>query len=495
MNRRIFLAAMASAAAPVRALPPQSKDPFDLGVASGDPTANGVVLWTRLTPETGAGNLRVTWEAAEDEQFRKIAKKGRTVATPGLGHSVHVEVNGLQPDRWYWYRFRIGPHESPVGRTRTMPSAGSLPEKFRFTFASCQHFEQGYFTAYQHMAEENPDLVVHLGDYIYEGPPRPNLVRRHNSPEIVTLSDYRNRYALYRSDEHLRRMHALAPWIVTWDDHELDNNYAGDIPEDKQTRAEFLERRANAYQAYYEHTPLRRASIPSGSRMRLYRRVSFGGLAEFFVLDSRQYRTDQPCGDGNKEQCPAALDESATILGMDQERWLTGGLADSRARWNVLAQQVMVAKVDRKSGPGEQYSMDQWSGYEAARRRLTGFLGDRKPSNPVVLTGDIHTNWCNDLKAGGFGENDAVVASEFVGTSISSGGDGSDAPGDWESTLAENPHVKFHNRRRGYVRCDVTPGQWRTDYRTVEYVARLGAPVATRASFVLENGRLGVQKA
>jgi len=345
------------------------------------------------------------------------------------------------------------------------------------------------------MAAEHPDLVVHLGDYIYEGPGRENLVRKHNSPEIVSLTDYRNRHALYKSDPAIRKVHHQCPWIVTWDDHEVDNNYAGDIPEDKQTRAELLERRANAYQAYYEHMPLRTGAAPQGSRMQLYRRVPFGGIAQFTVLDTRQYRTDQPCNDGTKAPCPAVYDAAATLLGPAQEAWLKESLDRSAARWNIIANQVLVARIDRKPGEEEMLSMDQWSGYEANRDRVMRFLAERKPSNPIVITGDIHSNWVSDLKVNWKDERAPAVASEFVGTSISSGGDGSDETPLTADLYRENPHLKMFNARRGYVMVTLTPEQCRADYRVVPFVTKPGAPVRTHSSWVVENGRRGVTKA
>jgi alkaline phosphatase D len=478
-----------------------SSDPFTLGVASGDPTPDGIVLWTRLAPDplNGGGmpsrRVDVEWQIATDEKMERIVKKGRVAASPALGHSVHADVRGLEPDRWYWYRFKTGSHESPIGRTRTAPDSQKALDKLSFAFASCQHYETGYFTAYRHMVEEDIQLIVHLGDYIYEAAARPGRPRYHNSPEPASLNDYRNRHALYRTDPDLQKAHQLFPWIVTWDDHELENNYAGDKSEDGVPREPFLERRANAYQAYYEHMPLRRASLPKGSSMLLYRRLAFGDLAEFSVLDSRQYRTDQPCGDGNKPQCPEALSEEATILGPDQERWFLAGLGRSQARWNIVAQQVLMAKVDRKAGAEQMYAMDQWSGYEAARNRVLKFLHERKPSNPVVLTGDIHSNWVADLKLDFADPKSPTVGTEFVGTSISSGGDGADTQPAVEAYLPENPHLKFYNNQRGYVKCVVTPDRWQTDYRVLPFVEKPGAGIKTRASFVVEHGRPGALKA
>jgi len=510
VNRRLFLAqsgtlisSLYSLRTPLLGAPKFGKDPFTLGVASGDPTASGVVLWTRLAPEplaeTGTGGMEnaaveVEWRIAEDERLSKGVKRGRAIATPNLGHSVHVEVEGLRPDRWYWYQFKAGNYTSPVGRTRTMPAAGAKAARLQYTFASCQHWEAGLWTAYEHMAKEELDLVIHLGDYIYEGPARSNGVRKHQGPEITTLSHYRNRHALYKSDPALQKVHQMFPWVVTWDDHEVDNNYAGDVAEDKQTRAELLERRANAYQAYYENMPLRAAALPKGSAMLLYRTVDFGDLARFAVLDTRQYRTDQPCGDGNKGGCREAFDPQATILGAAQREWLFGTLGASRARWNVVAQQVLMAKIDTKAGEEEAYSMDQWSGYEADRKKVLDFFAQRKPSNPIVITGDIHSNWVADLKMDWKDERSATVGTEFVGTSISSGGDGAEERPTTQAQYRENPHLKWFNGQRGYVKCTVTPAEYRADYRVVPYVLKPGAPVATRSSWTVENGRAGVKK-
>lgn len=496
-----MLTALWNTPVPVWAAPKFSADPFSLGIASGDPAPDGMVLWTRLAPKPLEGGgmpeaaVPVEWRVAEDEGMKRVVRKGTAMAVPALAHSVHVEVAGLRPDRPYWYQFRAGGAASRVGRTRTAPAPGAMPAQLRYSFASCQHWETGYFTAYEHMAAENPDLVVHLGDYIYEGAPRPGNPRLHNSAEIVSLSDYRNRHALYKTDKALQNMHAWAPWIVTWDDHEVDNNYAGDIAEDKQTRQELLERRANAYQAYYEHMPLRASSAPKGSGLLLYRNLPWGALANFTVLDTRQYRTDQPCGDGRKAPCKEAYDPSATLLGAEQHAWMERQLAQSRSVWNVVAQQVLMAKIDFQRGDGELLSMDQWSGYEACRNRVLRFLDERKIGNPVVITGDIHSNWACDLRLDWRNEKSPTVGTELVGTSISSGGDGADAMKGVEDVYAENPHLKWHSARRGYVSCVVTPKQTRADYRTVPYVAKPGAPVQTARSFVIEAGRPGLQKA
>lgn len=479
--------------------------PFQLGVASGDPAADGFVLWTRLAPKPldGGGmpaeNVRVHWRVAEDEAMTKVVAKGSEVASPDWAHSVHVEVAGLKPDRWYWYEFKSGAEVSPRGRTRTLASLGTAAKDtspLKMTFASCQHFETGFYTAYDHMLAESPDIVFHLGDYIYEGPGAENRIRMHQGPEIKSLEDYRNRHAQYRSDLSLQAMHQNAPWVVTWDDHEFDNNYAADISEKKKTnRVKFLQRRAAAYQAYYEHMPIRRACIPKGPDMQLYREVQHGGLVNFQVLDTRQYRTDQPNGDGLKDPGSEALRKDATILGAKQRDWMLDNLANSTARWNVLAQQVMIAAVDRDPDTGVKYSMDQWPGYERERRAVLKAFHDLKVQNPVVLTGDIHSQWANDLMADVGKGDDQIVGTEFVGTSISSNGDGDAKVSYMDSLLSENPFIKFHNRQRGYVSCVIGADTWKTDYRTVEYVTRPGAPLKTTASFVVENGKPGLQNA
>jgi len=488
-------------------------DPFALGVASGDPDANSVVLWTKLAPkplEADGGMkpeaVNVIWEVAEDDAMKQVIASGTAIATPQLGHTVHVEVPALKSDRWYWYRFRVGDAISPIGRTRTLPAAGSTPDKLKFAFASCQHYEQGLYTAYAQMAKDAPDLVFHLGDYIYEYPndPAQKTVRKHTGPKnrkIKTLGEYRERHAQYRSDPLLHRMHALCPWFVTWDDHEFDNNYANDIQEEvkgkpKADPVEFLVQRAAAYQAYYEFMPLRQRSLPQGPNMQLYRKASFGRLAEFFILDTRQYRTDQPNQDGLKPLNEAALDPKNTILGKRQRGWLDAGLIRSTATWNVLAQQVMMAMVGFPLGKEPKYAMDQWPGYAHERMDLMQFLADRKVPNPVVLTGDIHTNWANDLRVDDRKADSPVVAAEFVCTSISSGGNTSwVTPLTMKAVQAANAGVRFVNGERGYVRCTVTPTLWTSDYVVCEDVQKPEGKVTTRGSFVVEAGKPGIQKA
>jgi alkaline phosphatase D len=495
------------------ARPSWHDDPFKLGVASGDPTADGVVLWTRLAPdplaEDGMGGmpaeaLEVRWEIAEDESFKR-SRKGTVVATPEMAHSVHAEVSGLLPGREYFYRFKVGPEFSPVGRTKTAPAAGASPEALAFAFASCQNYEQGYYAPYEHMAREDLDFVVFLGDYIYEGNETSSVGREHFGTEPRALSQYRTRHAQYKGDGNLRAAHAAFPWISTWDDHEVDNNWAGeDQDPNAASREEFLARRAAAFQAYYEHMPLRAPQRPAGPDMLLYRRAAFGNLAEFNVLDTRQFRSDQvSCNRQNSDPdgyCAAALDPARTILGDEQERWLQDGLRASRARWNVLANQVVFA--ERMEANGVAGGGDSWDGYVADRRTLVDlFAGGGTPSNPVVLTGDIHNNRVFDLKEDFSEPSSRTVGTEFVGTSISSGGDNPRERngGEWTTLYGDetgvNPHQKFWDTHRGYVRCALTQREWRTDFRAIETTQSPTSPISTVASFVVEDGTPGAQRA
>lgn len=474
--------------------------PFTLGVCSGDPSPDGVVLWTRLAidPLNGGGMPRqpieVQWQVATDDRMARVVRSGKTLASPGWAHSVHVEVAGLQPHTWYWYQFRAGNELSPIGRTRTFPREQSAVDRLRFAIASCQHFEAGLYTAYQHMAEEDLDLVMHLGDYIYENPGRDNLVRKHVGGELMTVDDYRNRYAQYRSDPALRAAHAAFPFLVVWDDHEVDNDYAGLHQEAGDPVEQFALRRAAAYKAFYEHMPLRRSSIPKGALLQLYRPFTYGTLAGISMLDTRQYRTDQPCGQILSAPCSGSADPRATLLGAAQERWLMRRLDRSSTRWNLLGQQIPIARLDRSPGSERRFSMDKWDGYEQSRSRLLNFLNTRKPSNPVTLAGDVHNNWVNDIHLDVDNVKSPIVATEFVGTSITSTGDGGDRSPLMDAMVSENACVRFANNQRGYVRFDLRPKELKADFRVVEYVTRPGSPIKTRASFVVEDGKAGAQE-
>jgi alkaline phosphatase D len=498
-------AASASAALRSAALP---TGPFTLGVASGDPWHDGFVLWTRLAlrplAEDGLGGMpgrpyQVHWEVAADERFRLIVRRGSTTARPEAAHSVHVELDGLLPGRDYWYRFRVEDHISPVGRTRTAPHPYALDPALTMGFVSCSQFEHGYFTAYRRLAEEEPDLILHLGDYQYEYKkggyviPGGN-VRDHEGPETETLANYRQRHAQYKTDEDLQAAHAAAPWAVVWDDHEVDNNWAGEVPEKPEVpQPHFPARRAAAFQAYYENMPLRRSSVPRGIDMRIYRRLRWGRLATFHLLDTRQYRDDQACGDGYKD-CPAAMDPHRSIMGAEQERWLIEGFRGSDARWDVLGQQVFFAQRDNDAGPARVTSQDAWDGYAASRRRITQGWIDAGVRNPVVLTGDVHAHWAGELKLDYDDPAARTVGTELVTSSITTGGDGKDSdPGD-QPFLEINPHLKFYNDQRGYVLTRIDPLEMRADFKVLPEVGRPGAEAGTKATFVIEDRVPGLRQ-
>ncbi|MFE0039586.1 alkaline phosphatase D family protein [Streptomyces sp. NPDC059015] len=486
-----------------------TEDPFTLGVASGDPLPGSVLLWTRLAPrpyEPGGGlppaRIRVGWEIAHDARFTRVARRGQATAHPEFDHTVHVDVTGLDPDRVYHYRFRAGRWISPVGRTRTAPRAGARIAELRLAAVSCQAYHDGYFTAYRHLAGEDLDAVLHLGDYLYEYPVNAvggarnhtdRLLPAHFNRETVTLEDYRLRYALYRSDPDLAAAHAAHPFVVTWDDHETENNYAGETPENDVPPEEFLLRRAAAYRAYWENQPLRRPQRPTGPDMRLYRRLRFGRLAQFDVLDTRQYRSDQAYGDGWQTPGPESEDPARTMTGETQERWLLDGWRASDAVWNVVPQQVTFAR--RRNLPTRDFklSMDSWDGYPASRQRVLDGAEAAGIDNLVVLTGDVHVGYAFDLKKDFDDPSSRTVGTEFVATSVSSGKDGAEKPANWDNLTRANPHMRFYNGRRGYVKVTLTTEHARADFRTVSAVTTPGAPVTTAASFVTEAGDPGLE--
>jgi alkaline phosphatase D len=480
--------------------------PFSLGVASGDPLPDNVILWTRLAPKPLEGGgmpmaaVGVEWEVARDRTFRQVVRTGTALARPELGHSVHVEVAGLEPARDYWYRFRVGDERSHIGRTRTAPPPGAAVESLRFAVCGCSHYEAGYFTAYRRIAEEGFDFVFHTGDYIYEaradGGRTDGRVRQHHRDEIYTLVDYRNRYGQYKSDPDLIAAHASAPFILTWDDHEVDNNYAGDVDENDTPPEVFLLRRAAAYQAYYEHMPLRAGAFPSPRGLRLYRRLQFGNVIDLSVLDTRQYRSDQACGDENRTGCAGALDPARTMLGLEQERWLYENLTAARSTWTVVGQQVPTYPRDRsRFDPNGQFSMDKWDGYAAARARLYARLRDTRAPNPVVLSGDVHQHFAADLKLDYGRPESPTIGVELTNSSISSGGDGTEVALEWETIRPDNPHVRLHSARRGYIGCTATPDLLRAEFRVLDRVTVPDLPARTHAALVVEAGRPGAVSA
>ena len=485
-------------------------DPFKLGVASGSPTHDSMVLWTRLLQTGLFGNnqlssqsIAVRWELAHDAEFSNVVQSGQVLAMAELAHSVHVEPTGLDQDRWYFYRFRAGEAISPTGRTRTFPAPHASPPKLRLAFASCQRWEHGYFSAYRHMRDESLDAVLFLGDYIYEYPAAGNAVRIPSGGWVFTLDDYRARYALHKGEADLQAMHAACPWLVTWDDHEVQNDYARIYPGDSGAPvAIFLARRAAAYQAYYEHMPLRSSvltqglpGLPRGAEMRIYGSIPFGKLATLHVLDDRQYRDRQACTQGDKagssrvnpEQCSMWNDAGRTLLGAAQEQWLDQSLQQASPGWNLICQQTLFGMRDSKSGSGQSLWNDGWDGYPASRRRLTDSLVKHTVANPVILGGDVHENWVGHVKVDYDAPNSATIGVEFCGTSISSrGGGNANVP----DRLARNPHFIFADgERKGYGVVEITGSQLTTTLRVVDDVTRKDARVETLAQFTVEAGR------
>ena len=485
--------------------------PFALGVASGSPTHDSVVLWTRLVTEQAPSLEPVTvrWEVAHDDQFQRLVQSGQAHALPALGHSVHVEVQNLEPDRWYHYRFMVGAAVSTVGRTRTFPAPGAAAQKLRLAYASCQHWEHGHYSAYRHMQAEQLDAVMFLGDYIYEYGGSSKAVRPVSAAATLTLDDYRARYALYKSDPHLQGMHAACPWLLTWDDHEVQNDYASSTQGSRGPEGiDFAARRAAAYQAYYEHMPLRASALGralsggwgANRELRLYERVPFGRLATLHLLDDRQYRDPHACTKGggpgsstvNPASCAALADPRRTLLGAAQERWLEQSLAAGGGLWTVLGQQTVFGQRDFKPGEGLSVSNDGWDGYAAARTRVTDALQQHRVSNPVFLGGDVHSNWVGHVKADYARPQSKAVGVEFCGTSITSRGGTNEGLPD---TLAENPHFVFADReRRGYGVAEFTPKGLNVTLRAVDDVTRADSGLQTLATFAVEPGQAVVHR-
>ncbi|WP_327085255.1 alkaline phosphatase D family protein [Nonomuraea sp. NBC_01738] len=492
MDRRSFLAAAA-----VTLLPPSSSlrsDPFTLGVASGDPSPDGFVLWTRLALDPLGGDGRggmpardvsVDWQVAADERFASIVRSGTATAAASAAHSVHVELTGLEPGREYFYRFRAGGRLSPEGRTRTTPTGYS---PLTFAVAACAQYEHGYYTAYRRLAEDEPQLVVFLGDYMYEYGPSgytalAGRVRTHTPGTCETLADYRLRHAQYKSDHDLQRAHAVAPWVVSFDDHELENNWAG--PVSSTGAPAFARRRAHAFRAYYENMPLRRGSL-QGAVLRVNRRVSWGRLARFHMLDTRQFRDDQACLDGVRAGCDERLSAGRTLLGAGQWSWLSAGLASSDTQWNLLGQQILMMQRDYKRGPGREVNLDAWDGYAAERDRLLAIMSTTR--NPVVLTGDAHMHHAAVLKRDFDDPDSPVIAPELVTSSIASDGDGYRDKAWIAEGLAENPHISYIDQRRGYILARATGTEVSADFRTLDYISRRGAKVRTTHRVTIPAG-------
>lgn len=477
---------------------------FPLGVASGDPLSDGVVLWTRIVPDPLGldnplpGSIDVDWEVADDELFAKVVQRGRTRATADWAHSVHVEVSGLKPARQYFYRFIADGQKSPTGMTRTAPTYLAPTDRARFGVVTCQHYEQGFFNAYTDLIEMDPDFILHMGDYIYEASWGPQ-VRRQAEVEAMDLSDYRRLHAQYKLDPFLQDAHRRVPWLMIWDDHEVVNDYAGFNDENYMPPAEVRARRAAAYQAYYEHMPVRLRSRPRGPDMHFHDNFQYGDLLSIALTDARQYRDDQACqtpedGGASLVNCDELYDPNRSMLGMQQERDLLRGIGRSGATWEVLAQPTLFARLnqtDRDGNPGAW--SDGWDGYAPTRERILDMVERRKPQNFISLGGDMHSWWVTDLKPRFNDENSPVVGSEFVTTSITAH---SYAYGRFSRMLPDNPHIKFFDdRQRGHTFMDVTKDRWTATLRSMNNVYDPNAGATTRGTWVVENGKPGVIEA
>ena len=503
---------------------------FALGVASGSPTADSVVLWTRLSGDIDAAEVPVAWEVATDETFTQIVARGSEPAPAGDAHSIHLQVNGLAPARWYWYRFSALGQRSTVGRTRTAPAVDAVVPQLNFAIASCQRWDHGHWAAWRDAAAppsaQALDLVFFLGDYIYEYTSGPGAVRAHAGGAVSTLAGYRDRYALYKSDPLLQAAHAACPWIVIWDDHEVENDYAGQQGE--RLQPEFGARRAAAYKAWWEHMPLPHARRPleaGGGAATIHGRLDWGRLARLQWLDTRQFRDPQLCPRSNRgggsntvrlRDCPALVTEpQRTLLGAAQERWLAEGWSLEHP-WNLLAQQTLMARFtsqavntvpDARDAAASQhrglqdrelqgrYWTDGWDGYPAARQRLLSVLAERKVPGAVVLGGDVHANYVAELRVD---PDDAdpvrspFVATEFCGTSISSRGSSQSAV---DAALRFNPHIRYgRSDERGYVRFSLTRERLQADLRVVAGPKDAGSAVASAARFVVEAGKVGATR-
>jgi alkaline phosphatase D len=520
-QRRIFLlnaaqlAALAAAGGVACARAGNSAYPFSLGVASGSPLSDSVILWTRILADplnaaaTAPVALSVRWEVAEDEGFRRIAAKGAAPAVPSLAHSVHVDVTGLAPGRWYWYRFMLGDAVSPVGRTRTAPAPDAMPALLKLAVASCQHWEFGSYGAHRQIAAAAPDLVAFLGDYIYEWGPYhlAHPVKSKRSNESFTLDDYRARYAQYKSDPDLQAAHHAAPWIVTWDDHEVENDYTND--RDLHQSPDFMARRAAAYQAFYEHMPIRLVSPGQSdyARFRIFQRFDWGRLARFHVLDDRQYRAYHACkdvaagrsGSVKRRDCAALRDPGRSMLGREQEAWLAEGLDSSAARWNIIAQQTLMAQSTQSTivTPDDgRFWTDGWDGYPLARERLFGALAKSGAANPLVISGDVHTFYAAELRSDFYkpvSSTNPLLATEFCGTSVTS----TSRPQQRTMEYVDmNPHIKFgRSDKRGFMLMEVAPEKTTTHFVALDDVRDAATRTQTLASFVVQAGRAGLTAA
>ncbi|MFO1225652.1 alkaline phosphatase D family protein [Roseateles sp.] len=500
MKRRQLLAALTAAslgrlAVASTGAPRLEAYPFQLGVASGSPTDSSVVLWTRALPLNPLNNpwatqtLELRWELATDPGFTQLLRQGSVQALPMLAHSVHVEPQGLPPDTVLYYRFMLGDAVSPAGRTRTLPAPDQPKDRLRLAFASCQRLGVGLFGAYTRLLEEDVDLIAFVGDYIYESGAYPSAALPQGLAPASDLAGYRLHYETHKREPTLQAAHAAVPWLLTWDDHEVMNDYAGGPLVGVGSRD--ARRRASAYQAYYEHMPLPLASLQrgllglteQGEELRLYGHRAWGRLASLHLLDCRQYRSPHACRGLasliDPDDCKALRSPEHSLLGAAQAQWLHGSLGQQARTWNLILQTTMVAPRRIPFGGGHRIWADGWDGYPQDRERLLEVLRAQQIGGAVFLGGDLHENWANDLQTA----EGHAVATEFVGAGITMK---SFFPSRTPGILAANPLSRYASGKDcGYALLELTPQQLRCDFRVVDSLATNEPGIRTAASFVV----------
>ena len=457
---------------------------FPEGVAAGEPATRSATLWTRLAGHTA--DRRLTLEIARDPDFRRVVLRRDLVARASEAGAVKVRVPArarLRPGERYWYRFATRNRSSPVGRFQTLRPADSR-EPVRIAFYSCQDWQSGYYGAHRTIAEDDSlDLVLCLGDYIYEKNyyegPRQDRLGANGDGEVETRDEYRQKYALYRSDADLRAMHAAHAFVPIWDDHEVEDNWAGRHGGDQtpNRRVPFEQRRFNGLRTFFEKMPVRR---PERGGFRRYGSVPLGASAELFLLDQRQYRDPQPCNDQFVVPCPEAETQPRKYLGDAQKEWFKRGLASSRAAWKLVANQAMIMALE--NGPSSPSNKDQWDGYGVERREILEHVASRGVRDVAFLTGDIHTFFAGEVGTDGRGPES--VATEFVGGSISSLGipesveSVTGVPADVVFQASQNfrtvnPHLKYDDqKRRGYAVAEASATELRVEFRPVDALRR-----------------------
>lgn len=446
-------------------------DPFTLGVASGDPRPDTISLWSRLAPDPlGSGGMphrpaEVVWELSPRADFARSVRRGRVMAWPEYGHTVKHRVTGLASDSIYFYRFRFGPHMSRVGRFRTAPASDNS-RPVRLGVVSCNRLEDGWFHAFRHLIDDDVDLIFHAGDYIYEKAAKPDRVRAHMGDECYSLADYRRRYSQYRLDPDLQDLHAHTAFVATWDDHEVSGNWAGQSDRFGTPDAVFAVRRAAAFQAYWEALPMAVPAPVPGGELALYRQILYGANLNLLILDTRQYRADQACGDKTQRLCDEALAEGRSMLGQDQKAWFKRHIQSESKRWNVVGQQVPPFRMDYDPGEDQLLSMDKWDGYPHAQVDFNRVL-ETSARPPITLSGDAHQHIAVQRREL---ESEREAGMDLVVTSVTSGGDGADKDSHWPQLQASNPDLLYNSRRRGYLLMDLSADDVTVEFRTLDRI-------------------------